>query len=62
MTSSLSITGKGSEMYLEQKLLEICDDGLDERENDVVRVEDVDVSGRLAQLDAGDGCGLSHGL
>ena len=47
---------------LEEQQLEVVDDGLHEREDDVVRVEDVDVGGRLAELDAGDGGGVRHGL
>jgi len=47
---------------LEEQLLEISDDGLDEWEDDVVRVQDVDVGGGLAQFDAGDGGGLRHCL
>ena len=43
-------------------MFEISDDCLDKREDDIVGVEDVDVRGGLAELDAGDGCGLGHGL
>ena len=46
----------------EEELLEICDDSLDEGEDDVVGIENVDVGGGLAQLHAGDGGGLGHGL
>jgi len=43
-------------------LFEISNDCFDEREDNVVGVEDVDVSGGLAELNTGDGCGLRYGL
>jgi hypothetical protein len=47
---------------LKEKLFEISNDSLDKREYNVVRIEDVDVGCSLAQLDAGDGRSLGHGL
>ena len=47
-------------LRLEEQQLEIIDDGLHEREDDVVRVENVDVGGRLAELDAGHGGSVRH--
>ena len=43
---------------LEQDHFEIADDVLDKGENDVVGVQDVDVGGGFAQLDASNDGGL----
>ena len=49
-------------LNLEQQVLHIIDDGLNEVEDDIVAIEDIDIGGRLAQLDAGDGACLNHQL
>ena len=44
----------------EQKIFQVSNDRLDEGKDDIVGVEDIDVGGALAQLDAGDGGGLGQ--
>ena len=49
-------------LNFEQQVLHVVDNRLHEVEDDIVAVEDIDVGGRLAQLDAGDGTRFNHQL
>ena len=46
----------------EEQHFQVGDDALNQGENDIVGVQDVDIGGCFAELDAGDNCGLRHGL
>ena len=59
----VDVAGTSRERFLglEEKGLQVANDGLAKAEDDVVGVQPgVDVGGRLAEFDAGDGCGLRH--
>ena len=49
-------------LHLEEENLKVIDDRLYHGEDDIVAVQDVDVCGGLAQLDACNGGSLSHRL